>query len=64
MKITKENDFMKYVKRIALINSFHKNFFGILDEESKSYFQRVATNYIPSTEPKDTLLYSCNESDE
>jgi hypothetical protein len=59
-----ESDFMKYVKRIALINSLHKNFVEILDDEAKSYIQKVTTNYIPSTEPKGTLLYSCNESDE
>ncbi len=52
-----ESDFIKYVKRIALINSLHKNFFEILDDESKLYFQKVTTNYIPSIEPKGTLLY-------
>lgn len=55
---------MKFVKKIALINSIHKSFVDILDEETKSYFQRVAVNYIPSTEPEGTLLYSCLESDE
>ena len=59
-----ENDFMKFVKKIALINSIHNSFVDILDEETKSYFQRVAVNYIPSTEPEGTLLYSCLESDE
>jgi hypothetical protein len=55
---------MKFVKKIALINSFHKSFVEILDEDSKTYFQKVTVNYIPSKEPEGSLLFSCNESDE
>lgn len=55
---------MKFVKKIALINSLHNNFVEIFDKETMLYFQSVTVNYIPSPEPEGSLLYSFNESDE
>ena len=59
-----ENDFLKFVKKIALVNSLHKNFVDILDEETKLFFQKITVNYILSPEPEGSLVYSAAESDE
>lgn len=55
---------MKFVRKVALINASHGSFIDILDSESKDNLQRIAVNYIPSTESAGSLLYSFSESDE
>ena len=57
-------DFKQKLKKIILINSSHNNMYEILSSEMKLDFEKKCTNYITSTSPEGTLLYSSSESNE
>ena len=64
MRLMKNNkkDFEEKVTKIIMINSKHKKYYQILDEDLKKVFMNKCTNYILSNEPFGELIYSSNNS--
>jgi len=59
-----KEDFRLKVKKVILINSSHNSMFEVLSPEMRIDFETKCTNYITSSSPEGTLLYSSTESNE
>ena len=64
IKLLKNNkrDFEENITKIVMINSRHKKYFNILDDDSKKQFNNKCINYILSNEPLGQLIYSKMDS--
>ena len=60
IKLLKNNkrDFEENINKIIMINSKHKKYYQILDDDLKKQFINKCTNYILSNEPLGQLIYS------
>ena len=64
IRLLKNNkrDFEENISKIIMINSKHKNYYNILDNELKKQFSNKCINYILSDEPLGQLINSSMDS--
>ena len=64
IRLLKNNkrDFEENISKIIMINSKHKKYYNILDEDLKKQFNNKCINYILSNESLGQLLYSSMDS--
>ena len=64
IRLLKNNkrDFEENISKIIMINSKHKKYYNILDEELKKQFNNKCINYILSNEPLGQLVNSSMDS--
>jgi hypothetical protein len=60
IRLLKKNkrDFEENISKIIMINSKHKKYYQILDDDLRKVFMNKCTNYIPSNEPFGHLISS------
>ena len=57
-----KRDFEENISKIIMINSKHKNYYNILDDDLKKQFNNKCINYVLSNEPLGQLISSSMDS--